>query len=219
MSAQPDQANRAGARCRVHAGAAGQHRRPLQRTRAHPDQAFRRRCRAAFADLAPRVATEIGKIHGVVDIQTASTTPMSGPATNFEVDPATRGAAWVHNAGSRGGCDGDSRWVDAPNPLISNGRPYTIRVRLGDDSRSRSRPWRDTVFNSSTGHTASLGSMTTGDAATASKRNSPRKPAAARRRHRAARRHGSGNGSARVRAACAVDASSRQCSRGVRRDL
>jgi multidrug efflux pump subunit AcrB len=51
--------------------------------------------------------------------------------------------------------------VEAPNPLISNGRPYTIRVRLGDDTRQSLETIESTVFNSSTGHTASLGSLAT----------------------------------------------------------
>ena len=45
-------------------------------------------------------------------------------------------------------------------PLIANGRPYTIRVRLGPETRRDLGTIRDTVFNSAAGHTASLGSMT-----------------------------------------------------------
>ncbi len=42
--------------------------------------------------MAPRVATEIGKVDGVVDIENGIDNTISGPATDFEVNPqlATR---------------------------------------------------------------------------------------------------------------------------------
>ena len=43
--------------------------------------------------------------------------------------------------------------------MIVGGRPYTIRVRLPEDARSSLDAMESTVFNSSTGHTASLGSL------------------------------------------------------------
>src|SRR6201996_1997657 len=49
-----------------------------------------------------------------------------------------------------------------PNdPLIANGRPYTIRVRLPDANRASLEAIQNTVFNSSTGRTATLGAMAT----------------------------------------------------------
>src|SRR5262249_19194224 len=44
-------------------------------------------------------------------------------------------------------------------PLIAKGRQYTIRVRLGDETRFSLDAIRDTVFNSASGHTATLGSL------------------------------------------------------------
>jgi multidrug efflux pump subunit AcrB len=49
--------------------------------------------------------------------------------------------------------------IATADPLISNGRPYTVRVRLGDDSRASLEAIQNTVFNSSSGHTATLGSL------------------------------------------------------------
>jgi multidrug efflux pump subunit AcrB len=43
--------------------------------------------------------------------------------------------------------------------LISNGRPYSIRVRLGDEHRASLEAIQNTVFNSSSGHFATLGSL------------------------------------------------------------
>jgi len=49
--------------------------------------------------------------------------------------------------------------VTPTDPLIANGRPYTIRVRLGDETRASLDAMQNTVFNSSTGRTATLGSL------------------------------------------------------------
>ena len=49
--------------------------------------------------------------------------------------------------------------LNVPDPMIVGGRPYTIRVRLPEDARSSLDAMESTVFNSSTGHTASLGSL------------------------------------------------------------
>ncbi|HEY0785555.1 MAG TPA: efflux RND transporter permease subunit, partial [Acidobacteriaceae bacterium] len=46
-------------------------------------------------------------------------------------------------------------------PLIVNGRPYTIRVRLGPESRASLDTIENTVFNSASGRTATLGSLAT----------------------------------------------------------
>src|SRR6202012_4761632 len=112
-------------------------------------------------NLAPRVAVEIQKVKGVVDVENGIDNTISGPATNFEVDPQV--AARMGFTPQEVAEDATSilDGVEAPTPLISNGRPYTIRVRLGDDTRRSLETIRDTVFNSSSGHTASLGSMTT----------------------------------------------------------
>jgi CzcA family heavy metal efflux pump len=115
---------------------------------------------ALLANIAPRVATEIAKVNGVVDIENGIDNTVSGPATNFEVNPqlATRLGFTTQEVAEDATSILDG--VEAPNPLISNGRPYTIRVRLGDESRQSLHAIENTVFNSSSGHTASLGSMT-----------------------------------------------------------
>jgi CzcA family heavy metal efflux pump len=116
---------------------------------------------ALLSNIAPRVGTEIGKVEGVVDIENGIDNTVSGPATNFEVSPqlATRLGFTTQEVAEDATSILDG--VEAPNPLISNGKPYTIRVRLGDESRQSLETIENTVFNSSSGHTASLGSMTT----------------------------------------------------------
>ncbi len=114
-----------------------------------------------LSQIAPRVATEIAKVDGVVDIENGIDNTISGPATNFEVNPqfAARFGFTTQEVAEDATSILDG--VEVPDPLIRNGRPYTIRVRLGDASRQSLETIRDTVFNSNSGHTASLGSMTT----------------------------------------------------------
>jgi CzcA family heavy metal efflux pump len=115
---------------------------------------------AALSSLAPRVADEIKKVKGVVDIENGIDNTISGPATNFQVDPqlaARMGFTPMEVAEDATAIlDG----VNVPDPLIADGKPYTIRVRLADDARKNLDTIENTVFNSSSGHAASLGSMT-----------------------------------------------------------
>lgn len=115
---------------------------------------------ALLSQLGPRVAQEIGKISGVVDVENGVDNTISGPATNFQVDPQL--AARLGFTPTEVAEDATSilDGVTVNDPLISNGRPYTIRVRLGPETRQDLETIRDTVFNSSSGRTASLGSMT-----------------------------------------------------------
>jgi CzcA family heavy metal efflux pump len=114
-----------------------------------------------LAQLGPRVGDAIGKIPGVVDVENGIDNTISGPATNFDVDPQV--AARFGFTPSEVSLDATAilDGVVTTNPLIANGRPYTIRVRLDQDHRSSLNAIEDTVFNSSSGHTASLGSLAT----------------------------------------------------------
>jgi multidrug efflux pump subunit AcrB len=114
-----------------------------------------------LAQLGPRVGDAIGKIPGVVDVENGIDSTVSGPATNFNVDPQV--AARFGFTPSEVSLDATAilDGVATNNPLIANGRPYTIRVRLDEEHRSSLNAIEDTVFNSSSGHTASLGSLAT----------------------------------------------------------
>ena len=138
---------------------------------------------ALLTQLGPRVGDAIGKIPGVVDVQNGIENTISGPATNFHVNPTSpRGSA------SRRPKSPKMRRpfsTDCPtnDPLIANGRPYTIRVRLDDDHRKSLDAIENTVFNSSSGHTATLRLARHHRAASAAERDSPRESAAHGRRH------------------------------------
>jgi CzcA family heavy metal efflux pump len=116
---------------------------------------------ALLNELGPRVGTEIGKVNGVVDVENGIDNTVSGPATNFEVDSqlAARMGFTTQEVAEDATAILDG--VEVATPVISNGRPYPVRIRLPDETRQSLETMRDTVFNSSSGHTASLGSMTT----------------------------------------------------------
>jgi CzcA family heavy metal efflux pump len=110
-------------------------------------------------ELAPRVADAIGKIPGVVDIQNGIDNTISGPATNFQIDPIVAGRLGFTPTEVAEDATSILDGLPTNDPLILNGRPYTIRVRLPDANRASLDAIQNTVFNSSSGHTATLGSM------------------------------------------------------------
>jgi multidrug efflux pump subunit AcrB len=114
-----------------------------------------------LTQLGPRVGDAISKIPGIVDMENGVDNTISGPATSFQVDP---------NVASRLGFTPTEVAEDATSildgvtsttPLITNGRQYTIRVRLGPETRTSLDAISNTVFNSASGHTATLGSLAT----------------------------------------------------------
>ena len=114
---------------------------------------------SVLTQLGPRVGDAIAKIPGVVDVKNGIEDTISGPATNFQVNP---------NVAARFGFTPTEVAEDATSildglptndPLVANGRPYTVRIRLGDDHRKSLDAIQNTVFNSASGHTATLGSL------------------------------------------------------------
>ena len=109
--------------------------------------------------LAPRVADAIKTVPGVVDVENGIENTVSGPATNFAVDPqlATRLGFTPQEVAEDATSVLDG--VETTAPVVGNSRPYPVRVRLGEETRRSLETIRDTVFNSASGHTASLGSL------------------------------------------------------------
>src|ERR1700721_2747286 len=114
---------------------------------------------ALLQQLGPRIATAISSIKGVVDVENGIDNTISGPATNFQVDPVV--AARLGFTPMEVAEDATSilDGVTTTDPLIANGHPYTIRLRLGDETRASLDSIENTVYNSSTGKTASIGSL------------------------------------------------------------
>ena len=112
-----------------------------------------------LGELGPKVEDAIKKITGVVDTQNGIDNTISGPATNFQVNPTL--AARMGFTPQEVAEDATAILDGLPtqDPMIVNGRPYTVRVRLPDASRASLDAMQNTVFNSASGHTASLGSL------------------------------------------------------------
>jgi multidrug efflux pump subunit AcrB len=114
---------------------------------------------ALLADWAPKVADSIGQIKGVVDVLNGIDNTISGPAVTFQIHPSVA---------ARAGFTAEEVALDAaalvegepaPSPIVNNDRAYTLRVRFPDRSRATVDAMRNTLLTSSSGRTATLGSM------------------------------------------------------------
>jgi multidrug efflux pump subunit AcrB len=114
---------------------------------------------AMLEQLGPRVGEAIGKIEGVVDVQNGIENTISGPATNFQIDPVVAARLGFTPAEVSEDATAILDGVPTNDPLIQNGHPYTIRVRLGNENRASLEAIQNTVFNSTSGHSATLGSL------------------------------------------------------------
>ena len=110
---------------------------------------------------APKVADAIHKIPGVVDILDGIENTISNPAVMFQVDPAVAARAGFTPEEVATDAAAILEGEPAPTPVISNDRAYTLRVRYPDRNRITLEAMRDTVINSATGKTATLGSVAT----------------------------------------------------------
>ncbi len=115
--------------------------------------------RNLLLSLGPRVQEAIAKIPGVVDTQNGVENTISGPATTFQIDPTVAGRLGFTPAEIAEDATSILDGLPTTDPLIVGGRPYTIRVRLPDANRASLDAIENTVFNSSSGRTATLGSM------------------------------------------------------------
>ncbi|MGB8536292.1 MAG: efflux RND transporter permease subunit, partial [Acidobacteriaceae bacterium] len=111
--------------------------------------------------LGPRVQQAIARIPGIVDTQNGVDNTISGPATNFQIDPVIAGRLGFTPTEVAEDATSILDGLPTNNPLISGGRPYTIRVRLPEADRASLEAIQNTVFNSSTGHTSTLSAMAT----------------------------------------------------------
>jgi CzcA family heavy metal efflux pump len=114
---------------------------------------------ALLNQLGPEVGDTIQKQAGVVDVLNGIENTISGPATSFQVNPAV--AARLGFTAEEISTDASAilEGVPAADPLIMNGRPYTVRVRLDAEHRSSLDAIENTVLNSATGHTSTLGAL------------------------------------------------------------
>jgi CzcA family heavy metal efflux pump len=107
-------------------------------------------------EVATRVADTIKKQDGVVDVLDGLENTISGPAVSFQVNPSI--AARLGFTAEEVSIDTSAivEGVPATVPMISNGRPYTIRVRFPEANRASLSAIENTIFNSSSGKLSTL---------------------------------------------------------------
>lgn len=108
---------------------------------------------------APRVADAIKGIKSVVDMKNGIENIMSGPAEEFRVNPGVAAKAGFTAEEVSTDATALLQGVPAGTPLIANNRAYTIRVRFPEQNRSSLDAMSSTILASSTGKTATLGSL------------------------------------------------------------
>jgi len=108
---------------------------------------------------APKVADAIGKIKGVVDLLNGIDNTISGPAVTFQVDTSVAARAGFTAEEVALDASAILEGEPAPTPVVTNDRAYTLRVRFPAANRASLEAMRDTLLVSSTGHTATLGAL------------------------------------------------------------
>jgi multidrug efflux pump subunit AcrB len=114
---------------------------------------------AQLQDLAPKVQAALQSIPGIVDTQNGIDNTLSGPATTFQVDPSVASRLGFTPQEIAEDATSILDGLPANDPMIVNGRPYTVRVRMDPSHRASLAAIENTIFNSASGHTASLGSL------------------------------------------------------------
>jgi len=108
---------------------------------------------------APKVGEAIGKIPGVVDLLNGIDNTISGPAVTFQVDPSVAARAGFTAEEVALDASAILEGEPAPTPVVANDRAYTLRVRFPAANRASLEAMRDTLLVSSSGHTATLGAL------------------------------------------------------------
>ncbi|HKU23768.1 MAG TPA: efflux RND transporter permease subunit [Terriglobales bacterium] len=115
---------------------------------------------ALLAQWAPKVGDAIQKVKGVVDVSGIENT-ISGPAVMFQVDPAVAARAGFTPQEVATDASAVLEGEPAQTPVVANDRAYTIRVRFPAADRASLDAMKNTLLVSSTGKTATLGSLAT----------------------------------------------------------
>jgi CzcA family heavy metal efflux pump len=114
---------------------------------------------------APQVAEALAGItidgkNPVVDIEDGVENRTSGPALMFTVDPARAALAGFNGEELGVVTSAIMDGARASEPVIVNDRPYPLRVRFPESSRSSLDAIRNTIVVNSSGGTATLGAVT-----------------------------------------------------------
>ena len=110
---------------------------------------------------APHVADAIKKVPHVVDVLDGIENSISGPTVTYQVDPAVAARAGFTPEEVATNAAAVLEGEPAATPVILNDRAYTIRVRFPEQNRSSLSRMSNTLLTSTTGRTATLGSLAT----------------------------------------------------------
>ena len=110
---------------------------------------------------APKVADAIAKDKGVVDVLNGIDNTISGPAVVFQVDPSIAARAGFTPEEVATDAAAILEGEPSTTPVVTHDRTYTLRVRFPAGNRASLEAMRDTLLVSSTGKTATLGSLAT----------------------------------------------------------
>lgn len=110
---------------------------------------------------APKVAHAISTVQGIVDLRNGIENTISGPATVFRVDPLLAAHAGFTTEEVAADATAILEGVPASVPVVANDRAYKIRVRFPQENRTTLSNMGNTLLASGSGHTATLGSLTT----------------------------------------------------------
>jgi CzcA family heavy metal efflux pump len=116
-------------------------------------------------ETAPRVAEAIDKTkiggnpHPVVDVLNGIENTISGPAVTYQVNPTVAARAGFTPEEVAVNAAAVLEGEPAATPVILNDRAYTIRVRFPEQNRSSLDSMSNALLTSSTGRTATLGSL------------------------------------------------------------
>ncbi len=116
---------------------------------------------AALEQWAPKVAEAIQKIPGVVDVLDGIENTISGPAATFQIDSGVAARAGFTPEEIATDASAIVEGEPAATPVVSNDRAYTVRVRFPASNRASLEAIKDTLLNSSSGRTATLGALAT----------------------------------------------------------
>ena len=97
----------------------------------------------------------------MVDVLDGIENTISGPATTFQINPSVAARAGFTPEEIATDAAAILEGEPAAAPVISNDRPYTVRVRFPAENRASLEAMRDTLLTSSTGKTATLGALAT----------------------------------------------------------
>jgi CzcA family heavy metal efflux pump len=107
----------------------------------------------------PKVGDAIKTIPSVKDVKNGIENTVSGPAITFTVDQSVAARAGFTPQEVELDASAILQGEPAPNPIVVNNRPYTVRVTMPPDTRSSLDAIRNTLLSSSTGKVATLGTL------------------------------------------------------------